>query len=112
MIRAATEATGIDPAAIIIEITESALIRDLASVQAGLLAVRALGCRIAIDDFGTGYSSLAYLKGLPVDDLKIDKSFGCDIAQGYLIARPMSAHQIFERYAERLGTARQRLRSG
>jgi EAL domain-containing protein (putative c-di-GMP-specific phosphodiesterase class I) len=75
MIRAAADAAGIDPTSIIIEITESALIRDLASVQAGLLAVRALGCRIAIDDFGTGYSSLAYLKGLPVDDLKIDKSF-------------------------------------
>jgi diguanylate cyclase (GGDEF)-like protein len=75
MIREAARAVGIDPSAIIVEITESALIRDLASVQAGLLAVRALGCRIAIDDFGTGYSSLAYLKGLPVDDLKIDKSF-------------------------------------
>jgi diguanylate cyclase (GGDEF)-like protein len=75
MIRQAAEAAGIDPTAIMIEITESALIRDMASVQAGLLAVRAMGCRIAIDDFGTGYSSLAYLKGLPVDELKIDKSF-------------------------------------
>jgi EAL domain-containing protein (putative c-di-GMP-specific phosphodiesterase class I) len=48
---------------------------DLASVRAGLLAVKSLGCRIAIDDFGTGYSSLAYLQGLPVDELKLDGSF-------------------------------------
>jgi EAL domain-containing protein (putative c-di-GMP-specific phosphodiesterase class I) len=59
----------------VVEITESALISDPAAVQAGLLAVKALGCRIAIDDFGTGYSSLAYLKDLPVDELKIDRSF-------------------------------------
>jgi diguanylate cyclase (GGDEF)-like protein len=74
-IRAAAAEAAIDPAAIVIEITESSLIQDLSSVRGGLLALRELGCRIAIDDFGTGYSSLAYLRGLPVDELKIDKAF-------------------------------------
>jgi EAL domain-containing protein (putative c-di-GMP-specific phosphodiesterase class I) len=75
VIHAATAECGISPRSIVVEITESALITDLARVQAGLTAVRALGCRVAIDDFGTGYSSLAYLKRLPVDELKIDRSF-------------------------------------
>jgi len=75
IIEAAAQASAVDPKMIVVEITESALISDFTSVQAGLQAVRSLGCRIAIDDFGTGYSSLAYLKELPVDELKIDRSF-------------------------------------
>jgi diguanylate cyclase (GGDEF)-like protein len=75
IIRDATAACGITPRSIVVEITESALITDFARVQTGLAAVRALGCRVAIDDFGTGYSSLAYLNRLPVDELKIDRSF-------------------------------------
>jgi diguanylate cyclase (GGDEF)-like protein len=74
-IRAAALASDVDPAWIMVEITESALIQDFAAVQQGLLDLRELGCKVAIDDFGTGYSSLAYLKGLPVDQLKIDKAF-------------------------------------
>jgi diguanylate cyclase (GGDEF)-like protein len=74
-IRAAALAANVEPASIMVEITESALIQDLAAVRQGLLALRELGCKVAIDDFGTGYSSLAYLKGLPVDQLKIDKAF-------------------------------------
>ena len=75
LIRAAAAASGIDASSLVVEITESALISDPAAVQAGLLALKSLGCRVAIDDFGTGYSSLAYLKDLPVDELKIDRSF-------------------------------------
>jgi diguanylate cyclase (GGDEF)-like protein len=77
LITCATAAAGLKPASVVVEITESSLIGDLASarVQSGLRALRALGCRIAIDDFGTGYSSLAYLRGLPIDELKLDRSF-------------------------------------
>jgi EAL domain-containing protein (putative c-di-GMP-specific phosphodiesterase class I) len=58
-----------------IEITESVFVKDLAGSIAKLQAARRLGMRVAIDDFGTGYSSLGYLSRLPIDALKIDRSF-------------------------------------
>lgn len=58
-----------------IELTESALVRDLQGIQADLEKLRKLGISLAIDDFGTGYSSLSYLSHLPFDLLKIDQSF-------------------------------------
>jgi diguanylate cyclase (GGDEF)-like protein/PAS domain S-box-containing protein len=72
---AVLSATGFPPRRLVLEITEGAILHDLATVAPRLTALRAHGIRIAIDDFGTGYSSLAYLSDLPVDILKVDKSF-------------------------------------
>jgi diguanylate cyclase (GGDEF)-like protein len=122
-----------------LEIAESAIFDDPGHALANLERLRAQGCRISIDDYGTGYSSLAYLKRLPVDELKIDRSFvngmvenyndevivrstielahnlglrvvaegvetsamlrrlkdlHCDMAQGYLMSRPIPAEDI------------------
>src|SRR5450830_1234835 len=69
------EHTGLPPALLEIEVTESGLMQNMEAMAGVLRALKSLGVRIAIDDFGTGYSSLAYLASLPVDVLKIDKSF-------------------------------------
>ena len=71
--------TGIDPGRLVLEITESALVRDLDAAVRRLRQLKAMGVRLALDDFGTGYSSLSYLKTLPVDILKIDRSFVIDL---------------------------------
>jgi diguanylate cyclase (GGDEF)-like protein len=68
------ERTGIDPGRVVLEITESVLL-DAEEIGHRLHQLRALGVRLAIDDFGTGYSSLSYLTRLPVDIVKIDRSF-------------------------------------
>ncbi len=71
---AALEASGLPAGRLILEMTESVLLDD-AHVIEELLALRRLGVRIAVDDFGTGWSSLAYLVGMPIDVLKMDRQF-------------------------------------
>jgi len=139
-VAAALAAVGADPGSLILEITESVVMRDLDS-RLALNSLRALGISLHIDDFGTGYSSLAYLRDLPVDALKIDRAFikrlgsvaadesvvaaviamaaalsldvvaegvetelqlrvlgelGCQIAQGFLFARPMPYDDLLD----------------
>ncbi|HYH51345.1 MAG TPA: EAL domain-containing protein [Acidimicrobiia bacterium] len=131
--------SGLDPATLILEITEGAMIHDTDVIVPRLEALKALGVRVALDDFGTGYSSFSYLQRLPIDVLKIDRSFigtlqtdekrasltqaivslaqtmdlvavaegvetatqaeelgriGCDLAQGFYLARPMDADAV------------------
>lgn len=135
-VAAALRDSGLDPHRLVIEITEGVLLHKVDHVVTRLHELRAMGVRIAIDDFRTGYSSLSYLQHLPIDILKIDKSFvdqlglgadgssmvkvivqiartlglqvvaegverleqkealcrvGCDLVQGYLLARPLAA---------------------
>ncbi len=68
-------AHGVPPSCVMLEVTENVVMEDAAHALHVLDALHGMGVRLAIDDFGTGYSSLAYLKRLPVDELKIDKSF-------------------------------------
>jgi len=135
------DAFGVPACALVLEITEDVLMADAARSQQVMAGLRRLGVRLSIDDYGTGYSSLSYLRALPVDELKLDRSFvshltsderaaaivrstlqlsldlgmsmvvegvedaatlaalrewGCDVAQGYHIARPMPAENFLD----------------
>lgn len=114
-VRLALGISGLDPRRLILELTESDVMREPEAVRVKLEALKELGVRLAIDDFGTGYSSLSYLQYFPVDELKIDRSLSvevvaegiedigqerylrsinCDIGQGYLYSRPLPAQDV------------------
>jgi EAL domain-containing protein (putative c-di-GMP-specific phosphodiesterase class I) len=74
-------ASGAPPGCLELEITENVIMTDPAQALATLTRLGGMGIRLSIDDFGTGYSSLSYLKKLPVDEIKIDRSFITDLAR-------------------------------
>ena len=151
-VREVLEQTQLEPRRLVLEITESVMIRDAAAGGETLSALRHLGVQLALDDFGTGYSSLSYMRSLPLDSLKIAKEFtdglghseedrafvrliiqlarmrglrviaegiedgeqleilrglGCDLAQGFLLARPLDADDPLLRNAVGVATALQ-----
>jgi diguanylate cyclase (GGDEF)-like protein/PAS domain S-box-containing protein len=79
---AALAQSGVDPRAVVLEITESVLMQQTESVLTRLRELKTLGVRLAIDDFGTGYSSLSYLQRFPIDILKIAKPFVEEVGMG------------------------------
>ncbi len=138
-IRALLDGAGVAASSLTLELTESSIMADPARTTAVLARLSQMGVRLAIDDYGTGYSALSYLKRLPVDEMKIDRSFicnmtgddndavivrstidlgrnlglrvvaegveddatwtqlralGCDVAQGYLLTRPLTAARL------------------
>lgn len=98
--------TGLPPDRLVLEITETVVLEDMAAVVMRLSMLRELGIRVAIDDFGSGYNSLSYLSQLPVDMLKVDKSFvdqvcadehGAAVAEGIIaMSRTMNLNTVAE----------------
>ncbi|MGW1514014.1 aminotransferase class I/II-fold pyridoxal phosphate-dependent enzyme [Streptomyces sp. NPDC002394] len=148
-VRRALHSSGLAPGSLVLELTETVLMRKDTQIRNTMAALKDLDVAIAIDDFGTGFSSLSYLREFPIDVLKVDKSFiddittdpqqvalvegivriadvlglqvvaegieheeqralladmGCRYGQGYLFARPMTAHQA-ESYLHRSSPA-------
>lgn len=91
---------GIAPSSLILEITETAMLRDTDTARRNLLALKEIGVLLALDDFGTGYSSLTYLENFPIDIVKIDKSF---VASVELHERAQSLTPAIVRLAQSLG---------
>jgi EAL domain-containing protein (putative c-di-GMP-specific phosphodiesterase class I) len=79
-VRRILDVSGLEPGSLMLELTESVLLRRDERLAAELIELKDVGVRLAIDDFGTGYSSLSYLRELPIDVLKMDKSFVDGIA--------------------------------
>ena len=105
-VRRILDLSGLEPGALMLELTESVLLRREERVVSDLIELKAIGVKLAIDDFGTGYSSLSYLRELPIDVLKIDKSFvdgiavstqGRALAEGIIqIARTLQLEVVAE----------------
>jgi diguanylate cyclase (GGDEF)-like protein len=81
-VRSALSESGIEPSSLTLEVTETTLMRDVDAACEHLDAIKALGVQVAIDDFGTGYASLSHLRRMPVDILKIDRSFVAALNDG------------------------------
>jgi diguanylate cyclase (GGDEF)-like protein len=81
-VKRALQESGIEPSSLTLEVTETTIMRDVAAACERLEEVKALGVRVAIDDFGTGYASLSHLQRMPVDLLKVDRSFVAALADG------------------------------
>jgi EAL domain-containing protein (putative c-di-GMP-specific phosphodiesterase class I) len=102
--------TGADPERLTLEVTEGVLVEDLEDTIGKMETLKKIGVRFSIDDFGTGYSSLAYLRRLPLDELKIDQSFVRDITTDPSNAKlietiiTMAAHLGLEVVAEGVET--------
>ncbi len=99
MLEAALRDAGCPASALVVEITETALMDDLEAAVRALDAIKALGVRLDLDDFGTGYSSLIYLKRFPVDRIKIDQTFvaglGSNHADTIIVASTIAlAHAV------------------
>ena len=98
----AVAASGLVPSALLLELTESVLLQPDQRFRADLDELRSMGVRLAIDDFGTGYSSLSYLRELPIEVLKIDKSFVDGIA---VSTQRLALVEVIIRIAKTLGLA-------
>jgi EAL domain-containing protein (putative c-di-GMP-specific phosphodiesterase class I) len=81
-VRTALRAARLDPRYLCVEVTESAMIGDIDTIAARLEVLRSIGSTIAVDDFGTGHATLSYLQQLPIDVIKIDRSFVDDLGTG------------------------------
>ncbi|MEZ5373834.1 MAG: EAL domain-containing protein [Microthrixaceae bacterium] len=81
-VREVFDETGVDPATVTLEITETSLMHDTELTRHRLDQLRSLGCRLAVDDFGTGYSSLKYVQRFPIDLIKIDRAFVSGLGSG------------------------------
>ncbi|SFF55752.1 PAS domain S-box-containing protein/diguanylate cyclase (GGDEF) domain-containing protein [Actinoplanes philippinensis] len=101
-VRTALANTGVPPEALMLEITETLLVKDDERIWTDLGVLREMGIRIAIDDFGTGYSSLGYLRSRPIDIIKIDKTFIDDMVLGQ---QPMALVSGIVSLAQSLGLA-------
>jgi diguanylate cyclase (GGDEF)-like protein len=116
VVERALHESGLDPARLCLEITESALAEDAEVVGVSLRALKQLGVGLSVDDFGTGYSSLLYLRSYPIDTLKIDRSFvagmdGSDNDAAIVEGVIRLAHALgLEAVAEGVETAEQRAR--